>query len=102
LITAIKGDLTHAVATEAADILKRRPKDAAKPLMGLVENVEGRHELGRKNGSLWKSQTSAITALPLQKAPPKKRSDERFARAGSHHRKCEKSEPNRLHPPRRV
>jgi len=41
VITAIKGDLTHAVANEAADILRRRPKDAAKQLLALVEKVEG-------------------------------------------------------------
>lgn len=41
VVTAIKGDLTHAGAQKAADILKSRPKDAAKQLASLVESIEG-------------------------------------------------------------
>ena len=65
MITAIKGDLTHAVATEAADILKRRPKDAAKQLMGLVEKVEGPKTVDGDKAKDWLTKIFASEHLEL-------------------------------------
>ncbi|MCF7763579.1 MAG: hypothetical protein K9N62_07880 [Verrucomicrobia bacterium] len=41
LLTAVKGDVTHDATLKAAEILKERPKDAAKQLANLVISVEG-------------------------------------------------------------
>ena len=65
VITAIKGDLTHAVANEAADILKRRPKDAAKQLLALVEKVEGPKTVEGDKAKEWLTKIFASGHLEL-------------------------------------